>query len=105
MKGLSNQELEILKQFETAALLRDLEHHPGWRVYCDLAAAKINVVRDGYEDARMDKDATWAAKCSLQALKQFQSGMEELVHQAKDLLDPEAMKRLVESATEEPGNE
>lgn len=98
--ALSSHELEVLKQFETAASLRDLEHIPGWKVYCDLAAAKIQAVRDTYENTAMDMQATWAAKITLQALKDFQSGMEELVTQAKDLLDPEAMKRLVESAQE-----
>lgn len=97
---LSNHELEVLKQFETAALLRDLESFPGWDVYCNLAAAKIQAVRDRYENARMDKDATWAALISLRALKEFQTGMEEIVTTSKDLLDPDAMKRLVESATE-----
>lgn len=99
--ALSSHELEILKQFETAALLRDLEHHPGWRVYCELAAAKIQAVRDIYEDSKLDKDASWAAKLTLQGVKDFQRGMEDLVIQAKDLLDPEAMKRLVESANQE----
>jgi hypothetical protein len=102
---LSNHELEVLKQFETAALLRDLEHFPGWQIYKDLAAAKIQAVRDKYEYTAMDKDATWAAKLNLQALREFQSSMEELVSQAKDLLDPEAMKMLVESATEETRDE
>lgn len=103
--ALSSHELEILKQFETAANLRDLEHIPGYKVYCELAAAKIQSVRDTYENTSMDKDATWAAKLNLQALKDFQQGMEELVNQAKDLLDPEAMKRLVESATQEITND
>jgi hypothetical protein len=98
--ALSNHELEVLKQFESAAQLRDLEHVPGWKLYCELAAAKIQAVRDTYENTAMDMQATWAAKLSLQALKEFQQGMEELVAQAKDLLDPEAMKRLVESAQE-----
>jgi hypothetical protein len=98
MTQLSPHEIEVLKQFENAAQLRDLEHIPGWRLYCELAAAKIQSVRDEYENTAMDKDATWAAKISLQALKEFQQGMEELVRQAKDLLDPEAMKMLVESS-------
>jgi len=102
---LSSHELEVLKQFETAAQLRDLEHVPGWAVYCELAAAKIQSVRDKYENINMDMQATWAAKLNLQALKDFQNGMEELVSTAKDLLDPEAMKRLVESATQENIND
>jgi hypothetical protein len=102
---LSSHELEILQQFENAAHLRDLEHVPGWRLYCDLAAAKIQAIRDIYEDSKMDKDATWAAKLSLKAIRDFQRGMEDLVRMSKDLLDPEAMKMLVESATQENLND
>ncbi|SRR5258708_1584149 len=105
MDRLSSHELEVLQQFETAACLRDLEHVPGWRVYCSLAAAKLQAIRDTYEDANMDKDATWAAKIALQAVRDFQRSMEDLVVTAKDLLDPEAMKRLVESANKEIPND
>lgn len=96
-RQLSSHEIEILRTMENSALLRDLEHTPGWVVYRELAAAYIQSARDKYENTNMDKDATWASKIALQALKDFQRNMEETVANAKDLLEPEALKRLLES--------
>ena len=98
-RPLSEHEKQILQQIETAGHLRDLRHMAGWTVYRELAAAKLQAIRDRYEDARTDKDATWAAHVALQAVKEFQKGMEELVEQSSELLDPEALKQLIESAT------
>ncbi len=78
-------------------MLFDLERMPGWPLYCQMAAQKIQALRDIHEDSNLDKDATWGAKLRLQAVKDFQRGMESLVRTAKDMLDPEAMKRIVES--------
>lgn len=97
MRQLSNHQVEILRQVENAAMLRDLEHVPGWIVYKELAHAKIQALRDISEDANTDKEASWAAKLRLQAVKEFQKCMEELVSQAKDLLEPQAMQRMIES--------
>jgi len=95
-KPLSSHEIEILQQYEHAAMLRDLKHHPAWAVLNELALAKIQDVRDMYERARMDKDATWLAHGNLKGLKEFWNGLVELVEHSTDLLDPEAMKRMVE---------
>lgn len=95
-KPLSKHELEILRQFENAGMLRDLKQSPGWIVLKELAAQKIQDVRELYEGTRMDKDATWLAHGNLKGLKEFWGGLVEIVENAQDLLDPEAMKRIVE---------
>lgn len=97
-RQLSPHEIETLRQFENAALLRDLQAFPGWIVYKELAAAKIQDIRDRYENSKTDKDATWAAHVALQAVKEFQKCMQELVETAQDILHPDAMKRMIEQA-------
>lgn len=99
-RPLSEHEIEIIRQAENAAFLRDLQLHPAWAVYCKLAQSKIQDIRDMYESSKLDKDGTWVAHASLKAVKEFQAGMEELVNLANDLLDPEALKRLINSAQE-----
>lgn len=99
-RRLSDHELEIIRQAEGAAYLRDLKLHPAWDVYCKLAQSKIQDIRDLYESRNMDKDATWAALCSLKAVRDFQARMEDLVNMGADLLDPEALQRLINSAQE-----
>jgi len=95
-RPLSPHEVETLRQFENAAMLRDLKSFAGWTIYRELAAGRIQEIRDKYENTNMDKDATWAAKIALQAVRDFQKSMEELVDTAQDILDPDAMKRMIE---------
>lgn len=99
MRQLSPHEREVLRQFENAAMLRDLQTFPGWMIYKELAAGKIQAIRDNYENSKMDKDATWAAKIALQAVRDFQNSMQELVENAQDILQPDAMKRMIEKAS------
>lgn len=95
---LTDREVEILRQYETAGNLRDLKFSGSWQVLKELAQSKIQVIRERYEGTRMDKDATWLAHANLLAIKEFWNGMELLVEQSVDLLDPEAIKRMVEGS-------
>lgn len=101
-RHLSEHEIEILSQFENTALLRDLAHTPGWMTYKNLAQARLDSLKEQHMTTAMDRDSTWASQIRLKGIIEFQKAMEELVDKSPDLLEPEAIRRLVESVNINP---
>jgi hypothetical protein len=91
------QELEILKQYENAAFLRDLHHTEGWRVYCLLAQEKIQQLTRDYLREDLSRDEIFEAHIRLKAITQFQGIMEENVREAVNLVDPMSIEQLIRS--------
>jgi hypothetical protein len=93
--NLTPEQVEILRQTENAAHLRDLYHTIGWRIYCDLAKARIDRLNHEYLYENFDQPQAWEARVKLQAIMQFQALMEEIVRNAVDLVDPAAIERMI----------
>jgi hypothetical protein len=93
--NLTPEQIEILRQTESAAHLRDLYHTIGWRVYTELARARIQRLNWEYLHESFTQDQAWEARVKLQAIMQFQDLMEEIVRNSVDLVDPAAIERMI----------
>jgi len=94
-QGLSPEQIQILRETENNAHLRDLYHTIGWRIYCELAKARIDRLNRDYIYENFSQEQAWEARVKLQAIIQFQQLMEEIVKNAVDLVDPAAIERMV----------
>jgi len=87
--------LEILQQFENAAALRDLHHSEGWKVYVRLSKERIDQLTKEYLRENLTHEEAWEAHIRIRAIMQFEAQLEEMVVNAVDLVDPQALEDLM----------
>jgi hypothetical protein len=93
----TEHELQILREYENAANLRDLHHTPGWSVYRQLAQQKIAQLTRDYLREDLSRDEIFEAHIRLKAITQFQTILEEMVKDAVDLVDPRSIEDMIRS--------
>ena len=77
-----------MRERENAAILRDLNHTPGWELYKELARRYMDEKAKNFWRDNISADEAWNERLHLQAVKNFQAVMEDVVENAVDWLDP-----------------
>jgi hypothetical protein len=91
----TQQELEMLRDTENAAVLRDLCHSDGWKVYLEFAHRKIETLMKDYLRHDLTNEQIIEAHLRLQAISQYQSSLEDLVRGAVDFIDPANLQQMI----------
>lgn len=95
MTELSKQDEDMLRDAENAAFLRDLYHSHGWELYCKFAKNRLEAIMKHYLREDLTRDEIIECHLKLQAVSEFQSGMEELVRTAVDFVDPSRLYQMI----------
>lgn len=93
--NLTPEQIEILRQTEANAHLRDMYHTIGWRIYREVAQARIKHMNHEYLYENFTPEQAWEARVKLQGVMQFQALLEEIVRNACELVDPAALERMI----------
>ena len=91
----TEQERAILEDTQNAAVLRDLYYSRGWEVYRQFAQKRIETLMKDYLREDLTQEEILNKHMQLQAITQFQSGMEGLVRGAIDFLAPGSVQELI----------
>lgn len=99
---LTEREREIIRDAENAAILRDLYHFVGWEVYCRFARQRIENLLREYLSKDLSNEEILDRHVRLQAITQFQNGMEDLVRGAVNFVGPENVRDMIISSRIDP---
>ena len=92
----------MLKDCENAAVLRDLYHSHGWELYRKFAKDRLEALMRDYLRQDLTREQIIECHLKLQAISEFEAGMEELVRGAVDFVDPGSLHQMILSSRIQP---
>lgn len=98
----TEHERQCLNDTENAAVLRDLYHSRGWELYTRFARERIETMLKEYLRKELSREEIIDQHTKLQAVTEFQAGMEDLVRGAVNFLTPENLESMILLSRIEP---
>src|SRR5277367_1152120 len=93
----SQQEREIIQAIENAGYWRDMVNSRGWELFLQLKDKRIEQIKNQFFMTRMDKETTFVTQVRLVGIIEFVNALIEGINSAVESLDPEVLKRLLNS--------
>lgn len=91
----SEQELDLLKEIETASHFREMVNSRGWELFLELKDLRIAQIEQQVLRSKLDKEALYVTQLRCQGIVEFMGAIIEGINTSVETLDPAVLERML----------